>query len=590
MNPRKKRSRYAAGTLLTLLVITLALSTYATAGVGSGVQWLWQELLNMLQGWTSQILSAEFNALLAMMRWDPTFFCFSSTGCKLSAGVGEMSTIFKTMLVPVYVIAMTFTAIFFIIRAGSPAGRARAKSMFYKLTIGMLFVILSDPIFQTLLDLNGMLLEIVIGPGFILQGGINHLNMMTQVSGGKVLAAYLTAFLTAYVVIPLALFIAVARYFWVYVYGLVFPFILFLYSFDVTKSTGKKWFKKAIKWIFVPSLQGLILAFTAVSLESLTAYNSPFSGVGGYLATFMGAVMSLFLVLGGLVTFIVAPIVMAKMMVWMGNAIMAVGMSTNQSHMVALGGLLMGGGPNVLRTAHGEFTRSRGVWWAESALGGYKQPGIREVSSRPGGGFIKAQGGGRRVKLSGGGGGALARQYVPTFGGEIGRSIEESKRKPVETYETRPDYPSYETSATGLTEPGGSGSVTGEMTGVGGILPTGKEKPKEKRGEAKPAGSGFSTMDLDKEREKAGEEEQGRAGVSPLDLEEERKDVAERLRTDKDAGVLDEARKGHELILKKEEEDVGHERSRRIKGDEELIKMRNFDKGFDAMKPTEKTK
>ncbi|MCX6694843.1 MAG: MFS transporter, partial [Candidatus Altiarchaeota archaeon] len=195
-----------------------------------------------------------------------------------------------------------------------------------------------------------------------------------------------------------------ARNFLVFFYGVFFPIITFFYFFDLTKPYGRKWVQDAIKWIFLPIVQALILAFTLSLKTSLAA--TPVYIPGDVFSVF-SPMMSTGVVLAGMLGFIAAPIIIGQLMSYIGTAISSIGLSTGRTWLVSAGGIMHGGfsgGPAQVAWAHAQMARDMSKNRLESSLA--YSAGGQAYSVRP------SAGGGGRAGAGGGGGG-------PAIGGGV---------------------------------------------------------------------------------------------------------------------------------------------------------------------------
>jgi len=467
----------------------------------------------------------QMRGFMTQLTWNPQVFCVpgSSPPCEVTANVDVIAEKFFQIMVPFYVIAMLFTALFFIVRSGSPQGRQRARSMFSKLTFGAIIVVLSPAIYQAMIDLSARMVMWVLG------GGSLSVNMILvdvdfgtllpttdwQNAPGNIIAYQggfigncLFAICSASALLWASIMLYI-RYFYVLYFAVFFPFIIACFSFDLTKPWGKRWLNSSIKWIFVPVLQAIIMvfviavstsfagmppgttsgvepaAFEATGLETLAAalatlmiaiqgiryliteapkqrkeikkgliyivvglfvvilaaeiveqlYNieatavdpaagTSFAGIFGQLASNF---LAWFTIIIGLALYAFAPMFMGQVMQWFGAGVVAVGLGSGNSWMVAAGNMLQGQGASSIPSAAGEFARLRafermsaftGGSGAESVTGpGYGAMGRGGAvgGGGTGGGYVAGGGG-----MLGGAGGGARRGSVGKAGGRTG--------------------------------------------------------------------------------------------------------------------------------------------------------------------------
>lgn len=385
-----------------LLLILLALLLVTQVSGQGGTRRITDKITSFLETCTIKVcqwtivpvITLLVRGLAGLLDWTPRLFCFTTVGCEVTGGVDILRPYFYQILVPIYVMAMLFVAGFWIFKAGSPRGRARARSMLNKLVLGMLAVILAPVIFQAMLDLSDLLAGHfmgtvgtvnVLGIPFDFGGsaftGISIDKIFNVESAGKAISLCL---LTPFVLLALicAYVVALLRWFFVYFYGIMFQFIVFLYSFEVTRPYGRKWLKKAIAWIFLPVVQAIVLSFTVVALNSVyeaprIIYGPAFSGPLNWLSSLIGAFMAHCIVVGGLGLFVLAPLYMTHLLTWIGMGIYSLGLAFGQVWAITLGNMISGAGPASFITAHAEWTRLRAGEQYRSALWGGSGDGFR---------------------------------------------------------------------------------------------------------------------------------------------------------------------------------------------------------------------
>ncbi|HIE34556.1 MAG TPA: hypothetical protein EYP86_05395 [Candidatus Altiarchaeales archaeon] len=182
----------------------------------------------------------------------------------------------------------------------------RAKSMLLKLILSMILVSVSLDIFAIILGISdamseGILAGLHIDATYVVGlMGIGSSFLITTLS----LALYL---LIAFIVICL-------RHIFVLVMAALFPFTLFLYFFDFTKSVGFKLLKYSLTVIFTQVVMALILAITIIGVNSMDT------------STLEGKIAQVFLLGSGLTLIIIAPLIMTGIMQWFGALLASVGM------------------------------------------------------------------------------------------------------------------------------------------------------------------------------------------------------------------------------------------------------------------------
>lgn len=338
--------------------------------------------------------------LKAVLYFNPTVFCYGQPNCSVTPGLDSLYPYIMDILVPVYVVAMMFVALFFIVKAGSPRGRARARKMFFRLVMGMLMIIYAPLIYQAMLDIS------IRMTGFYLDS-VSIDKLMALTSFGKAVAmCYLQCcmFIVAFVTIIILL----VRWFYVYIYALFFPFILFLYFFEVTKPYGTKYLKQAIRWIFVPPLQALIL-YVMVQGPLVTLGSINPVGLPAILQGLFTQVVGVFVVLAGMITMCAAPMIMTQILEFVGTAVYSVGLAIDNLPLMGIGGVIAGQGPSAFTNAHGHFSRVRAY---ESYRAGMMGATVAKEAPRA----MRMVGG--ETGAAEGRGGGISEGGIGEFGGE----------------------------------------------------------------------------------------------------------------------------------------------------------------------------
>ncbi|MFH1835811.1 MAG: hypothetical protein ABH851_06455 [Methanobacteriota archaeon] len=327
------------------------------------------------------LLEWEMDLLLGFIIMNPTIYCWDSTGnCEVSAGIDALLPYFTSILIPLYISAVLFTALYYIVKSTNPRGRARAKAMLSKLLFSMILVAMAPIIYQTLLDLSSALVDAVYNSNATTLG---DLNTMTEAATGGEIFGVCCVFIIMLSILGWTLIMALLRYFFVVAYAAVFPILIFLYFFDLTRSWGRKYIKEAVNWIFTPVVQILWLVFT------LSAMNS----VGPMLihwqpAVFgppiMGAIISWGMTMVGLVMVGATPLTMNHLMNMVGGGIFAAGLASNNTWITGLGGLLQGRQDAALHAAKSVLTRAIPE---ASMIAGLQSGGYGAGLGRPGGAF-----------------------------------------------------------------------------------------------------------------------------------------------------------------------------------------------------------
>jgi hypothetical protein len=514
-----------------LIAFAVLLVLAASAGA-SWVDTLVERMMETIIPWFAKLIlyppmAGLLWALKGILYFNPTVFCYSPSGCKLTPGVDALYPFMMDILIPVYIIAIMFNALFFIAKAGNPAGRARARRMFYRLIMGMLFVIYAPLLYQGMIDVSSTITTYYLND-------ISISKVMYLMSFGK--AAALCSLLCCMLVIVLVtIIILLVRWFYVYIYGIFFPLIMFLYFFEITKPYGNKYLKQSIRWIFVPALQAFIL-YILVNGPLDAMAKVKITGLSDVLLILFSQTIGIFVVLAGLITMCAAPMIMTQILELVGTAVYSFGLSVDYLPLMSLGGIIAGQGPSAFSNAHGHFSRLRAYDSFRSAVGGESMSkeapsAMRMMGSERGaieghgGGGGEAGGGGGEA---GGGGVGMGDYFGEGAGGRggAGGTLEE-------TAAARRGTPSMG----GALDAARRQGRASEQGGIGGVKKKDKGKIIHEGGE-EPQGIP-NKSDLDTEREGAAKSTGGRVegelavarreieegtatGFTPGDLVEER--------------------------------------------------------------------
>ncbi|MBD3388244.1 MAG: hypothetical protein GF416_04120 [Candidatus Altiarchaeales archaeon] len=444
-----RKNRLTCLMALAIIMMQLTLPVSATLGMSD----LWDAVVTVIMLPAQLAITITWPVIIGELTYNPQMFCLPGTSCTTNPGPGccqvEMGVDvlieqWFRIMAPFYVIAMLFTGLFFVIKAGSPRGRARARSMLLRLLFGMVVVALAPLIYQAMIELSEMIVRMFLeGHEPEVNFGVFKMPLqlspfgdvrkkadkialgLTKSRSVSVTLSCIFAYLSALIILFGAIIVWV-RNMLVFFYGVFFPMILFLYSFEITKPYGRKWFNASLKWVFAPALQALILAFTVTLSDSMDGLVM----TGGTLTIqkIISDSLAGMIVVAGICFFVLAPFVTGMLMSWLGNAVIAVGLGSGRTWMVAVGGLLAGQGASALPFAHAEFTRMRAYERYQSGLRG----GAGALGSAPSGGFMGSTGG----SPSAGGGGsrrqlpAEGTSYGPVFGstGRTAMSMQQQQR------------------------------------------------------------------------------------------------------------------------------------------------------------------
>ena len=278
------------------------------------------------------------NGLKTMILWNPSL-----------SGVNNLIVNYISLLQPVFVLLLVVSGFYLTLMSGSPAGRSRAKSLFWKLLIVMILVSLSLDIFELLVAMSEALSRKILAE---VNPSVTPLDVFPITYA---LMAIVGLFLTVFGIIPILISLG-ARWILLLIMAALFPLAL-LFSFldlpvlgSMTKEIGMKMLRYSLAVIFAQPVQALMLAIT------ITAYNS----IG---LSFSGFFIPLIMLIAGLIAITAAPLIVLGVMRWIGGAFMLLGLLAALKGNIAasyaattIGGIMMGQGPSSLLAAGGTAT------------------------------------------------------------------------------------------------------------------------------------------------------------------------------------------------------------------------------------------
>ena len=254
-----------------------------------------------------------------------------------------------SILFPIYVIAIIITGIYIIFLSTSPTSRARAKSMLIRLIMGMAMVTTSLSIYELLLNLSEAIAGRILS-GWILGGGGGGLAIMTTLVVVSVILFFISAWILPMLVV-IALISIAARFFLVSLMAVLFPLTLFLYFFEFTRSIGQKMMRYTLMAIFTQPVQALMLVIMIIGLNNMSTTGD-----------ILGKIVSLVMGIAGFLMLIFAPLLMLKLMSWVGGAVAGAGMMLAYKRpmvgalLVSAGGIGAGMGPEAMAAGGAVYT------------------------------------------------------------------------------------------------------------------------------------------------------------------------------------------------------------------------------------------
>lgn len=337
---------------LTIVVVILLLALDVSAflpGVKALAEFTYEKIQNLLIVATTGVLISTIISILTLafpegILWNPAI-----VGPDANPAIVGIIKTFMIIFQPILVLWIVLIGLYLIFMTGSPAGRARAKIMFWKAIFAMILFSLSMPLFQILLDISKSLASIILN-----LGGVNPIlgvtNLLTPILSFLTITIFVPSALTESGGIPLLItttaifmcllalavpFVILLRYVVLTFLAVLFPFALLFNFIDVPfiplKGIGEKLIRLTFMWTFSQVVMALVLIGVSIAIA-----NSP-----NLLLTVILSALGIFMVAA-------APLMMTGLMKYIGATIAMIGMMLGPgigSMMIAIGMLLMGAGP-----------------------------------------------------------------------------------------------------------------------------------------------------------------------------------------------------------------------------------------------------
>lgn len=300
-------------------------------------------------------------------KWNPIV-----SGANANHAIVAVVNSFLMLLQPFYVIAIVLTGVYLLFIAGTPAGRAKAKSNFWKLVFSMVVVTLSMQLFQIILNLSAALTVGVVNiagiSGLTVQGIMLPFTMLLMGLGALSIALgpfALVTFGIIAILVNLPIFIIIQlRYVILLILAMLFPFTIFFHYLDLqfTKAFAAKLVRLTFIWTFLPVVIMLAVAGADIAIESYAEQCGPLQyltyipGVGALISLIYSlfdasclAMIGMSLV--GIIIIAVTPLMMSGVMTWIGAGLAMAGMAyfgrSWATPLTTFGGLLAGMGPGA---------------------------------------------------------------------------------------------------------------------------------------------------------------------------------------------------------------------------------------------------
>jgi hypothetical protein len=202
---------------------------------------------------------------------------------------------FMTLMQPIYALAIITTSFYLIFISGTPKGRAKAKTFFSSLLIGMIIVSMSPALLKFSLDTSASATRMVMDRADV-DGALNNLqetfgreaNVFTTDPRTFSLGQHQTSlfivhffltfieielgyytFLPALLVVWGILVFFSIRFLALTLFIILFPLSVFFYSFHSTRDVGRNMLEEFITWTLIQVFNGFVVAAIALSLGQM---------------------------------------------------------------------------------------------------------------------------------------------------------------------------------------------------------------------------------------------------------------------------------------------------------------------------------
>lgn len=220
--------------------------------------------------------------------------------------IADLKHYFITLLEPLCVTAILFIALYLIFLSGSPGGRARAKSWFVRLVLGMVLITLSQPILLLLLGLSHGLTSgiLALGPVDMIgihKASIDYMKDKLMIFGRDEPSLGIPFLMFGFLLsigVVMTLFI---RHFVLLLLAILFPVAIFFYLFKPLRPIGTMLLKQVFFWVFLPVGYAIALVVIAIGEQGIIAIIPELADI---------------VHLSGTLLLIISPLVMLGIMNW----------------------------------------------------------------------------------------------------------------------------------------------------------------------------------------------------------------------------------------------------------------------------------
>ncbi len=317
---QRKRSglarRLIIGTIFSCTILFTSL--FVSAGIGTDLasNWLVQQFLNFVK-WLAEISQTESRNMYHMII--PLITARAIIVPEVDQGeILDMVGLTMSMMMPIVMFLIIYTAIKLILASASPSDRFKAKQNLQKMLTALILMPLSPALSKIMLNINYSLTRaILVGPDsafyqIMCPAGNcqSWAQTLANASQGWVGLGGGIIMLCVGIITTIAFGLIFFRFIMVILCTILMPLTIALYMFEFTKSIGRQFLKYTIGWIFTPLVMAAWICVSAAIMVSL-----------GSMDTFTG----IWLFMGTTVMIIASPLMITGVLAALGNITTSVG-------------------------------------------------------------------------------------------------------------------------------------------------------------------------------------------------------------------------------------------------------------------------
>ena len=181
---------------------------------------------------------------------------------------------FIHLLQPFYALGILVASFYLIFISASPGDRHRIKSMLTKLLAGMIIISLSPAILQIFLSMSEGLTRVILGLTNVDIFLVAMDDVLESLKWYFGMITFVDMSLGFYTMLPIiglvwGIFtVLFLRYAIVTMFCIIFPLIVFLYSFEFTRALGRNMLEQMILWTVIQQFNAILVAAAAVCIAT----------------------------------------------------------------------------------------------------------------------------------------------------------------------------------------------------------------------------------------------------------------------------------------------------------------------------------